>query len=174
MSAQAIVAQILTSEPRSLAAQRKNVPENVDAAVMTALEKLPADRFATATQFAEALDGKSAANAVRRRSAARGGGDARMSHATIALVAALVLATALAAWGWLRSAAASQQVATSLAVTVPADVSLAGIADDINISADGRRVVFTGQAVGGRMLYVRDLGAATVRALPNTEGVGCL
>ena len=35
--------------------QRHTIPPHVEAAVLTALEKLPADRFATAAQFAEAL-----------------------------------------------------------------------------------------------------------------------
>ena len=45
----------MTEEPRSLTLQRKTIPPHVEAAVLTALEKLPADRFATAAEFAEAL-----------------------------------------------------------------------------------------------------------------------
>ena len=54
-TAQAIVAKVLTETPRHLAAQRPSVPPHVDDAVHTALEKLPADRFATAEAFASAL-----------------------------------------------------------------------------------------------------------------------
>ena len=54
-TAQAIVARVMTEEPRSLTLQRKTVPPHVEAAVLTALAKLPADRFATAAQFGEAL-----------------------------------------------------------------------------------------------------------------------
>ena len=54
-TAQAIVAQVLTESPRSLRPQRKSVPPHVEAAVLTALEKLPADRFESARAFAEAL-----------------------------------------------------------------------------------------------------------------------
>src|SRR3954451_9017808 len=54
-TAQAIVARVLTESPRSLRTQRKSVPPHVEAAVLTALEKLPADRFETAKAFAEAL-----------------------------------------------------------------------------------------------------------------------
>ncbi len=52
---QAIVARLITEEPRGISAQRKAVPEHVEAAVMHALEKLPADRFATASGFGAAL-----------------------------------------------------------------------------------------------------------------------
>jgi hypothetical protein len=54
-TAQAIVARVLTESPRSLRPQRKSVPPHVEAAVLTALEKLPADRFESAKAFAEAL-----------------------------------------------------------------------------------------------------------------------
>jgi serine/threonine-protein kinase len=54
-TAQAIIARVMTEEPRSLTLQRKTIPPHVEAAVITALAKLPADRFGTAAQFAEAL-----------------------------------------------------------------------------------------------------------------------
>jgi eukaryotic-like serine/threonine-protein kinase len=54
-TAQAIVARVVTESPRPLLPQRHTIPSHVETAVLTALEKLPADRFATAAQFAEAL-----------------------------------------------------------------------------------------------------------------------
>src|SRR6185312_1970712 len=54
-TAQAIVARVMTEAPRPILPQRHTIPPHVEAAVLTALEKLPADRFATAAQFAEAL-----------------------------------------------------------------------------------------------------------------------
>jgi len=57
-TAQAIVAKVMTAEPTGLTGQRKSIPPQVDAAVLTALEKLPADRFGSAAEFAEALQGR--------------------------------------------------------------------------------------------------------------------
>src|SRR5438552_6374112 len=54
-TAQAVVARVLTEAPRPILPQRHTIPPEVEAAVLTALEKLPADRFATAAEFAEAL-----------------------------------------------------------------------------------------------------------------------
>jgi Tol biopolymer transport system component/tRNA A-37 threonylcarbamoyl transferase component Bud32 len=54
-TAQAVVARVVTEAPRPLIPQRHTIPPHVEAAVLTALEKLPADRFATAAQLAEAL-----------------------------------------------------------------------------------------------------------------------
>jgi serine/threonine-protein kinase len=52
---QAIVARMLTEQPRGLVSQRQTVPANVEATTLKALQKLPADRFGSAAQFAEAL-----------------------------------------------------------------------------------------------------------------------
>src|SRR4051812_4382529 len=57
-SVQAIVASILADEPMSVAQKRRSVPGHVDRAVARALEKLPADRWQTAAEFAEALAGR--------------------------------------------------------------------------------------------------------------------
>jgi eukaryotic-like serine/threonine-protein kinase len=54
-TAQAVVARVMTDRPRSLTAFRETVPQHVEVAVMTALAKLPADRFTTAAEFASAL-----------------------------------------------------------------------------------------------------------------------
>jgi serine/threonine-protein kinase len=52
---QAIIAKVLTDKPRHVRHLRDTVPEHVDAALMRALAKLPADRFASASEFADAL-----------------------------------------------------------------------------------------------------------------------
>jgi serine/threonine-protein kinase len=52
---QAIVARVMTESPRPVTGQRKSVPPNVNAAVLRALEKLPADRFHSAAEFNTAL-----------------------------------------------------------------------------------------------------------------------
>jgi Tol biopolymer transport system component len=64
-TAQYVVGRMMTEEPKSPSARRRSVPGNVDSAVMTALEKLPADRFATAGEFAAAL-GTPGADGARR------------------------------------------------------------------------------------------------------------
>jgi serine/threonine-protein kinase len=103
-TAQAIIARVMTEEPRALTIQRKSVPPNVEAAVFTALEKLPADRYATAAEFAAALTD---AGTTSRRTTAL------VSHANAAgrtrllWPAAAALFGAVALWGWLRPAPAA-------------------------------------------------------------------
>jgi serine/threonine-protein kinase len=54
-TAQAVVAKVITERPRPLREVREMVPQHVAAAVHAALQKLPADRPATAAEFAHAL-----------------------------------------------------------------------------------------------------------------------
>ncbi|MEO8030495.1 MAG: protein kinase [Gemmatimonadota bacterium] len=61
VTAQAIIARVMTTDAPSLTAQRRTIPPAVDQAVHKALERLPADRFDTAAAFAAALHDASAA-----------------------------------------------------------------------------------------------------------------
>ena len=54
-TAQAVLGKIIQGDPVSATTVRRSIPANVDAAIRKALEKLPADRFAGAQQFADAL-----------------------------------------------------------------------------------------------------------------------
>ena len=56
-TAQAVIARVLTEKPRGVRVSRPNVPPYVGQAIEQALEKLPADRWETAQQFADALQG---------------------------------------------------------------------------------------------------------------------
>ena len=61
-SAQAMIAKLMTERPTHLRVLRDTIPAGIDAAVAKALAKTPADRFASAGDFAKAL-----ANAGGRR-----------------------------------------------------------------------------------------------------------
>ena len=54
-TAQAVIAKVIANEPERITRSRRTVPAHVEAAVHKALEKLPADRFETASEFAAAL-----------------------------------------------------------------------------------------------------------------------
>jgi serine/threonine-protein kinase len=69
-TAQAILARRLSMPVPSLRTIRDNLPEPVERAILTALARTPADRFATAAQFSEALTRDSAAPAARPASVA--------------------------------------------------------------------------------------------------------
>ena len=58
---QAIVARVLTEKPQSIRTVRDTVPLGAEQAVLRALSKLPADRFASALEFVAALTANTAA-----------------------------------------------------------------------------------------------------------------
>jgi len=59
-TARAVIAAVVTEEPRDIATRRPRLAPHVAEAVHRALEKLPADRFVTAADFAKALEGPTA------------------------------------------------------------------------------------------------------------------
>ena len=83
---QAILAKRFTEPAPSLRAVRSSVPESVDQAIRKALAPVPADRFSTAAQFAQALQSapSAAAPVVPTVVSAAPGGTAPGEHARAA------------------------------------------------------------------------------------------
>lgn len=100
-SAQQIIMKIIAEPVAMVTTIRKSVPSNVSAALVKALEKLPADRFQSAAAFGDALRDPhfTVASVTTAHNAHSRGTNSR---AFIAAVAAAVVLAALAAWGWLR------------------------------------------------------------------------
>src|SRR5688572_24461625 len=177
-TAQAIVAKVLTADPKPPRSERRSIPENVENAVLTALEKLPADRFASAAQFADALspNGPGAGIITARTRAVRtGAGRERFRSETIrrsSLIAGvlfLLLLTGVA--GWMLSAALRRAPATA---SVRMAFTLGQPAVDrpsLAISPDGRRVIqVVADSDGVERIMMRDLGSTTLVSIPGTDG----
>ena len=178
-TAQAVVARVLTESPRPLATQRHTIPRHVEAAVLTALEKLPADRFASAAEFAEALQDKtftSTAVTSAMPAAPRAGGRAgrRMGALVWGLAAALVLALAGALWGWLRPQVVPPltQFSLGLRTNQGLQAPLATGGARIALSDDGRSLVYSGPAEGGNRLWIRRFDQLDATPIAGTEGAG--
>ena len=94
---QAIVAKVLSAEPQLPTLIRKTIPAHVEGAVLRALAKLPADRWAKASEFSAALsDAGSGATYATRAISPHGVASPRTPALTRALLA---LTTALALVG---------------------------------------------------------------------------
>ncbi len=159
-TAQAIVARVLTESPRSITIQRHTIPERVEAAVLTALEKLPADRFASAAEFAEALASQGTmAGRHDGRTVARKAGRAP-ARRIAAILPWGIAVVAVAGLAWSRWSRPSPPV-TRLALALPEDQRLAPLNTGLRlaISHDGRRIVYPGPGEGGVPLVARDVGA---------------
>ena len=175
-TAQAIVAKMMTEEPRPLAVQRKTVPPQVEDAVLTALAKLPADRFASAAEFAEALKGSGTTRVMPRpQQAARD----RAQHRWLFLAGVVVVGLAmLAAWGWLRPATPGPAGVRKVDVVLPdsAPVEFIGEATigvgqtAIAISPDGRTLAYIAGNASRPRIYVRPLDRFDATPLPGADG----
>ena len=106
-NSQAIVAKVLTEQATPLRAKRPTVPPAAEAAIMTALQKLPADRWGTAREFSDALacggqpQPSGAATVPLRVPAAGAPGRSRGTVLWLGWVAAGV-ASGVAGWALLR------------------------------------------------------------------------
>jgi serine/threonine protein kinase/Tol biopolymer transport system component len=167
-TAQAIVAQVLTTEPRSLTAQRKSIPGYVDDAVATALEKLPADRFASAAAFAAALGTDSPARRSRHIVSMSRGSRARvvLAPTVLALVTGFVLG---GAWLRHRDAAAAAQPVTHRSILDSDDSDTRSNFAKMAASPDGSIIVATDPADAQARLSVRHLDQLTRTPIPGTD-----
>ena len=167
-NSQAVVSRVLTERPRDLRTLRDTVPRHVADAVHTALQKLPADRFASAGNFGQAL-ANPGFHAAQPAEAAGGRAErGRFSIGLIALGALALLFGILAAWGWLRPGSAGRPGAPwRLSVTFP---DSAAPTTGISLSPDGSALVYGGGPPGDRRLWIRRNDGAAPIAIPGTEG----
>ena len=149
----------------------------VGPAVLTALEKLPADRFTTATEFAEALQDKSYASTVTLPAAPRPAAPGRTAAGrradllVPALVTALAVAVGAALWGWFRPQPTPLLTQFSLGLRrnqlLQAPLPSGGAR--IALSPDGRAMVYSGPADGGSRLWFRPLDQLDATPIAGTE-----
>ena len=179
-TAQAIVAKVMTERPRPLYPQRDTIPAAVEETVLRALEKLPADRFATAAQFAEALHAPSDTGRTRISTAARAGGRAgrsgwrdRLRDPVVLGLAALAAASAaFAGWAWWRgSDPAAPAEVVRFAIPAPPSGSTNALGYNIMaVAPDNRTLAYVSQGEDRRQrLTVRTLDDVVGRPLPGTE-----
>ena len=125
-TAQAINARRLTDPVPSLHTVRETVPPALEHAVKKALAKVPADRFATAAQFAQALAAVRTSSPTRPAPASDTGAHAGARRRLAATVVGLVLAAGLA-WGWWRAhAGRGQPLSANRVAVLPFTYSGAG------------------------------------------------
>ena len=177
-SAQAVVAKILTEEPGRVTAARQTVPQNVEVVIHKALAKLPADRFATASQFADALTNPSAVLASPVAAAATPGATPlaalAMRHRWLgwAIPLSLAIFAAAALWSWLRPAPSVHPVPRRYVLSLPQDHRL-DVRSPAALSPDGTHLVYAAGEAGRssrRQLYVRALDEFEARPIAGTDG----
>ena len=131
---QAVLGRIVTTVPDPVTAHRRTVPPNVESAIERALEKVPADRFARASDFARALDDPGFRHGrTERETAARG-----VAFWKPAAVIASALAVAFAATaGWMAQRNGSPRSVQRFPLALALD------ARALSIMPDGSGIVFS-------------------------------
>ncbi len=157
---QTIVARVMTERPASIVAVRDTVPPSLEAAVLKALAKLPADRFATAAAFGAALASPPTATHTIPMVAAR-----TRRRSGITLVAAVLAGVAGLGVGWaLWSGGQERGVVTGQITRVTADD---GLEVQPGISPDGRMLVYAAGTSLQVRLYLKPITGG--RAVPLTD-----
>ncbi len=172
-SAQQIIMKIVTEDAQPVTQLRKSVPPHVAAATAKALEKLPADRFGAANDFAAALSDTAFTVSTSSAAAAMGGPSARTApYVMLGISTIAIIATVAALFGWLRP--------------IPRDVLRVGVMITegeggaffvqnrlFALAPDGSRVVYPGRATDEGVLsqlWVHDLDSPASRPLLGTAG----
>ncbi len=130
-TAQAMIAKLLTERPTSVRVVRDTVPPSIDAAVTKALAKVPADRFASARDFASALDVPSPPMTAA--------GPARRVPRWIYGVAAGIAVVAVGGW---IIAGRSRRASTRVALTDRKQITFSGRVRNPWISRDGTQLAY--------------------------------
>lgn len=177
-SVQAILTAVMTSEPTPVNLRRNSVPDFVSAAVHTAIEKAPADRFATAAEFAEALLRPTERTTRQLKRLQAGKARRSVRPAAAALGAAIALASGMAIgllmpdrppppdptrhWNMLLPEGAP------LALTGPGPLGVWQAA--VSLAPDGRILAYVAPRGNTSTLVVRALDRDSAVVLPGTDG----
>ena len=167
-TAQAILGKIIQGKLASATEERASVPANVDAAIRKALEKLPADRFTGAQEFAGALaDPGFRHGEVDEAAVVAGVGPwnrLTMAFGTLALASTIGL-------GWSLLRPEPPQPVSRFELPLPEGVTLArGGEGDVTVSPDGSTIVFVGRSTQGVIqLWQRPLAQLSAVPMLGTE-----
>ena len=165
-TAQAIVAKILTETPTPVRRRRESVPVHVEAAIQMALAKLPADRFATAAEFGNALVNPGFTIPGTAGIAVVAQSDGRWKRLALAAFGVAIVLAGAALWGWLRPFRLPPATIARTAIALPPgeQVRLAAYGR-FAISRDGQKLAYAStRQTGGAQLVVREL--SQLRATP--------
>ena len=171
-SVHAIVAKVLSEKPTPIHTLRDTVPLVIEQAVSTALAKLPADRFASAAEFATALSNTSGATFSAATVAAPTPSSLR---ARVLTLAALGLgAVALFFVGRYTNSTGARTDGYDVGLPDTAQIAFTKN-NRLSVPAfagshDGGFVVYTADRGSSTQLWVRDLRSFDAHSIAGTEG----
>jgi serine/threonine-protein kinase len=170
-TAQAVLVKILTADAPSITSERRTVPPHVGAALAKSLEKLPADRFTSAAEFAAALADPSFTYEVRARTTASASASASPPTAPPARRPTWQTALPWAAAGVLAIVAGAswlQQDPPALVQRFALEIDDLGFGAGpaLAISPDGSTIAYIGL---DQRLYWRSISSLEAQVVPGSE-----
>jgi serine/threonine-protein kinase len=171
-TAQAILGRILTTDAARPTDLRRSVPPHVEAAVLRALEKTPADRFSSAEGFAGALGDPSAGGVEPARRSSGRGRVGRGMGAGGWVGVGIVGAAGLAVGVW-AGASLSSRDGEPRDIGLPYTAPMVGgtTTPSFDVARDGTFIVYEASRGGTTELWYRSLLNDDARPIPGTEGV---
>ena len=156
---QAVIAKLLTEEPRAVRVLRPGVSPHLERVVASTLAKLPADRIPSAERLVAALQERGADVVAATRTPSR--------RLTLFLPWVL-LATALAVLLPGRIGSRTGTSGPTLTATIPID--LRGVGSAPVISPDARYIAWVSSSETGHRLHLRALATGQTRVVEGTDG----
>ena len=169
-TAQSIIAKVLTEKPSSIRLSRPNVPTQVDAAVLRALEKLAADRFGTAAEFADALRGRGATTISAAFPAASVPARRFLRALQVAPWAIVVALSATVGWQMTRSTPETHVVRANFDLPAGWRIPDVNVGTTIAVSPKGDAIAFTGINAAGFKIFVRRVNEIAAREISTAAG----
>ena len=151
-TAQAILGKIIQAQPVSVTEVRRSVPAHVDAVIRKSLEKLAADRFTTAREFATALADPRFRHDEPEGVGAAAGRWSTVTAATVAVLASVV--TGAVAWNLASDGTAESAAVSRFTIDLPGGGVLGRMVQRIELTRDGRALVInvlTGEETSAEM-----------------------
>ena len=168
-SAQAVLAKIIAGDPARPRDARPSIPAHVDAALRKALEKLPADRFGRAEDFARALRDPAFRHGDDVGAASAGAEGAPGFWKPLALSSAAVALASLGLAGWLARDAGTpgpRDVGLPYEAPLQAGRTFPALA----IAPDGSFLIYEGRSGEATELWYRSLTDTEARPIRGTGG----
>ncbi|MCH8255367.1 MAG: serine/threonine-protein kinase, partial [Gemmatimonadetes bacterium] len=169
-SAQAIIMKIVTDDARPVTELRKSVPPHVAAATTKALEKLAADRFETAKEFAAALTNPAFTLPTTQAAVVAGAAaSGPWNPLSIAATALTALMTVVAMWGWMRPEP-PRLVTRQEIVLGGFRQNLGAVRWGLAVAPDGSAIVYVDSVGTGSQLMLKQRDDVLSTPLSGTAG----
>ena len=171
-SVQGVVAKILAEEPTPVAAARPSVPAHVEGVVAKAMQKLPADRFASARELGRALSDPTFVGPRTMARAPAGAAEAgRWARSALpwAIAAVATVVAVVATVAWLESGPPPSRVERQRIVLWHGGPGEQSVRYGTALAPDGSGVAYVDKVGGSDALLFKPSDAIEAVPLAGTE-----